>query len=95
MTPRKMVEWLEDVMACPGPTYINHHKALKEIRNFIASKLPYQPGGCNGKCILHPQDIPVIRGMCKNMANPEISVLYGVSPRTISDVRHFKTWKDV
>lgn len=94
MTPRKMVEWLDALMLRIRSHHPHYHQ-LKEIRKFVASKMPYQPGGRNGKCILHPQDIPLIRGLCKNMSNREIAVDFGVSPRTISDVRHFKTWKDV
>lgn len=73
-------------------TSIANHYNWKYLTNGIIFPPPKMSGRKNVK--LTEEDIPKIIEMFNcNMSNDEICLQFGVTPKTISDIRNHKTWR--
>lgn len=79
---------------CVNPWHLSW-KTLAENQQDRATHGTDNGGERNGRVILTENDVRCIRALRGTMLQKDIALMFGVSPRTISNIMHYEIWKDL
>lgn len=85
-----------DTPECVNPDHLLLGTHGDNVRDRIArARSVYVRGQANGKSKLTEQVVREIRGLLGNIPGVEIAKRYGLSPCTVADIKHGRTWRHV